>query len=75
MNQDPLLFIQTAFTGLFLLTLFGGGYLVFNGQRLFGPDPDMPSENSSARSYSRVQALLVWLHAVVLAGAFALLLH
>jgi hypothetical protein len=75
MNQEPLLFVQTAFTGLFLLTLFGGGYLALNSQRLFGPDPDMPRENSSARSYSRTQALLVWLHATVLTGAFALLLH
>lgn len=75
MNQEPLLFIQTAFTGLFLLTLFAGGYLVLNFERFFGPDPDMPSENSSARAYGRMQALMIWLHAVVLTGAFALMLH
>ncbi len=75
MNQEPLHFIQAIFTGLFLLTLFAGGCLVLNFQRFFGPDPDVPSENSSSRSYGRMQALMVWLHAVVLTGAFALLMH
>ncbi len=75
MNQEPLLFIQIIFTGLFVLTLFAGGYLVLNFERFFGPDPDVPSENSSSRAYSRMQVLMVWLHAVALTGAFALLLH
>ncbi len=75
MNPEPLFIIQSFFTVLFLLTLFAGGYLVLNFQRFFGPDPDVPSENSSSRSYGRMQALMVWLHAVALTGAFALMLH
>jgi hypothetical protein len=35
----------------------------------------MPSENSSARAYSKVQVFSVWAHAVLLTGAFALLIH
>ena len=75
MIQDPIAFIQSIFTGLFFLTLFAGGYLVLNFHRFFGLDPNVPSENSSCRAYSRMQALMVWLHAVVLTGAFALMLH
>jgi hypothetical protein len=75
MNQEALRLFQAIFTGLFLMTLIAGGYLVLNFHRFFGPDPNVPSENSSSRSYSRMQALMVWLHATLLTGAFALLLH
>jgi hypothetical protein len=67
--------IQIIFGLLFIIVLIAGGYLVVNFQRLFGPDPSMPSENSSSRTYSKVQAIVVWLHALALTGAFALLLH
>ena len=52
-----------------------GGWLLCNYQRLFGVDPDMPSENSSARAYSQVQIFALWAHALVATGAFALCLH
>ena len=42
---------------------------------LFGIDPNMPSENGSARSYSKVQVFSVWTHVFLLTGAFAFLLH
>jgi hypothetical protein len=75
MQNDAFLFIRIVFTSLFILTLLGGAYLFRNYQKLFGADPDMPSENSSARAYSKVQVFSVWAHAVLLTGAFALLIH
>lgn len=60
---------------LFIGTLLAGVYLLRNFDRLFGPDPDMPSENSSARAYSKLQVFVIWAHAAALTGSFALLLH
>lgn len=75
MQNDALLTFRLIFTALFIALLFGGVWILKNYQRLFGIDPDMPSENSSSRGYSKMQVLVVWLHAVLLTGAFALLLH
>lgn len=75
MQNDALLAIRFVFAGLFIATLLAGVYLVKNHERLFGVDPDMPSENSSARGYSRMQIFVVWAHALFLTGAFALMLH
>jgi uncharacterized membrane protein len=75
MNNDALLFIRLVFTAMFVLTLLVGVYLVKNFQKLFGVDPDMPSETGSARAYTRVQIFLVWAHFFVLTGSFALLMH
>jgi hypothetical protein len=66
---------QILFGLLFFFLLTVGGFVLMNFQRFFGPDPDMPSENSSARAYSKLQAVVVWLHALALTAAFALLLH
>jgi len=74
-NTDFFLFVRVVFTGLFIVTLLVGGYLMKNFQKLFGVDPEMPSENSSSRTYTRVQVFLVWAHFVVLTGSFALLMH
>jgi hypothetical protein len=67
--------IRTCFTLLFLATLSVGAYLLKNFDRLFGADPDMPSENSSSRTYTKLQVFVVWMHAVVLTGGFAFLMH
>lgn len=75
MQNEIFLVARVVFTGLFLVTLFTGIYLFKNYQRLFGKDPDMPSEGDSSRAYSKVQVFSVWAHAVLLTGAFALLLH
>ena len=75
MQSDAFFVIHLIFTGLFLATLLAGVWLFKNQQRLFGRDPAMPSENSSSHTYSRLQAFVIWAHAVVLTGAFALLLH
>ena len=75
MQTDVLLFFRLIFTGLFIGTLLAGVYLFRNYHRLFGVDPNIPSENGSARAYSKVQVFSVWIHAVLLTGAFALMLH
>ncbi len=75
MTDDPTLLIRLPFGLLFLGTLLAGVYLLRNYERLFGVDPDMPSETDSSRTYSKLQVFLVWAHAVVLTGSFALLLH
>jgi hypothetical protein len=67
--------IQLIFGILFTIVLIVGGYLLVNYNRIFGPDPSMPSENSSSRAYTKVQAAVIWIHALVLTGAFTLLLH
>jgi hypothetical protein len=75
MQNEIFLFVRIIFTGLFVVTLLAGVFLFKNYQRLFGVDPDMPSEGESSRAYSKVQVFSVWGHAVLLTGAFALLLH
>ena len=75
MQNEIFLFARIVFAGLFLLSLLAGGYLLKNYQKLFGVDPNMPSEGSSSRAYSKVQVFSIWAHATVLTGAFALLLH
>jgi hypothetical protein len=74
-NDSFFLFIRFVFTGLFLACIFAGIMIWKNYERLFGVDPTMPSENGSARTYTKVQVLAVWAHAFLLTGGFALLLH
>ena len=73
MPDEGLLYIRIVSTLLLLATLAAGAYLLKNYQRLFGVDPAMPSENGSARAYSKVQVFSLWLHALFLFGAFAVL--
>ena len=75
MSTDAFQFVRLIFTFLFIGTLVAGVYLLRNYERLFGKDPNMPSENSSSRAYSKLQIFVIWAHAVGLTGAFALLLH
>jgi hypothetical protein len=69
------LFVRLVFAGLFLATVIAGIYLWKNYERLFGLDPNMPSENDSARAYSKVQVFSVWAHVFLLTGAFTFLIH
>jgi hypothetical protein len=73
--QNGLLFFRWVFTGLFLLTLVGGIVFFRNNGGFFKADPDMPSENSSARTFNKAQMLLIWAHALVLTACMALRLH
>lgn len=75
MQNDPFLLFRILAAGVFFASLFAGFYLLKNFQRLFGVDPNMPSENGSARAYSKVQIFSIWAHVVAASGAFALLLH
>lgn len=75
MQNNALLTLQLIATGLFILLLFGGVWILKNYNRLFGVDPDMPSENISSLTYNKLQVIALWLHALLLTGAFALLLH
>jgi hypothetical protein len=75
MSNDALLTVRFIFSILFLATLIVGAYLLKNYQKLFGVDASIPSENGSARAYSKVQAFAVWAHVLLFTGAFALLLH
>ena len=75
MQNDTVIIIRLIFAGLFALTLVAGGYLAQNFDKFFGVDPNMPSENDSARTYSKMQVIVIWAHAFVLTGAFAIFLH
>ncbi|MEK0450405.1 MAG: hypothetical protein RL088_2673 [Verrucomicrobiota bacterium] len=75
MTTDATHFIQFIFALLFIGTLAAGAYLLINSERLFGADPDAPSETSSGRAYGKMQAFVVWAHVAALTGAFAFLLH
>lgn len=74
-NESFFLLVRFVFSGLFVATILIGFYLWRNYERLFGVDPNMPSENGSARAYSKVQVFSVWTHVFLLTGAFAFLLH
>ena len=47
-NDSFFLFVRFVFSGLFVATILIGFYLWRNYERLFGVDPNLPSENSSA---------------------------
>jgi hypothetical protein len=75
MQNDPGHIIQIVFFLLFVGTLAVGGYVIANFNRFFGPDPNIPSETSSGRAYTKVQVITIWLHAVAITGGLAFLLH
>jgi hypothetical protein len=69
MNIDIVL--RIIFTGLFLATLVAGYFLFKNFDKLLGADPQVPTDNSGSRGLNKVQVVVIWLHAVLLTGAFA----
>lgn len=75
MQHEVFLVFRILSTLVFFATLYAGYYLIKNYQRLFGVDPNMRSEVSSARAYSKVQVFSIWAHILVASAAFALLLH
>jgi hypothetical protein len=75
MQDDVLSFFRLLAMGVFFVTLYVGWYLLRNFDRLFGKDPNIPSENGSARAYSKVQVFALWGHLLIASAAFALLLH
>ncbi len=69
MNVD--LVIRVVFGSLFLGTLAAGVYLFKNLEKLCGADPNVPTDSTGARGLNKVQVIVIWLHAVLLTGAFA----
>lgn len=75
MQNEFFAFLRLIFFGLFVFTLLAGVYLCRNYHALFGPTPQIPSENDSARAFSKLQVFSIWGHAVFLTGGFAFLLR
>jgi len=75
MQTDSFFAIRIIFSILFFGALAAGVFLFKNYEKLFGVDPNMPSENSSSRAYRKVQVFAIWAHVVALLGAFALFLR
>ena len=69
MNVD--LVVRIVFTSLFLGTLVAGFFLFKNFDKILGADPQVPTDNSGSRGLNKVQVIVIWLHAVLLTGAFA----
>lgn len=74
MNGDPMLLLRIFFVLCFLGTAAVGLMVLKNFERLFGTDPDAPSETGSGRAYGKMQALAVIAHALLLFGALILML-
>jgi hypothetical protein len=75
MQIQPILLFQAVATLVFFASAYAGYYMFKNYERLFGVDPNLPSENGSARAYSKVQVFSIWAHVLVASGAFALMVH
>jgi hypothetical protein len=75
MQNDILIVFRVLASVVFFASLYAGYYMLKNYQKLFGVDPTMPSEGSSSRAYSQVQAFAIWAHVFLGSGAAALLLH
>ncbi len=73
-NAAFFLGLRLVFLGLFLFTLGAGIYGARHYQKLFGIDRTMPSETRSARNYTKLLVIAVWIHALLIMGAFAWLL-
>ena len=72
-NSQAFLLLRFFFVLCFLGTAFAAWKVVQNYDRLFGNDPDAPSENGSSRTYGKMQALVVLAHALILFGACILM--
>jgi hypothetical protein len=72
-NATLFLCLRIIFTGLFIVTLVAGAWILKNREKLFGVDPQMPYENSGGRLYSKTLIFVIWAHAVAITGGFALM--
>lgn len=61
MQQLSLLPIKIIAAIALVLWMGAGVYLFKHQERLFGADPELPSESSGAQGYSKAQAWIVWL--------------
>lgn len=74
MQSDPTILLRLFFLLCFLGTIAAGIAVLKNYEALFGKDPNAAGENSSQRAYGKMQVLVVIAHALILFGAFALLM-
>jgi hypothetical protein len=74
MQIDPSILLRLFFLFCFAGTVFAGISVLKNYDKLFGQDPNVPGETSGARSYSKMQVLVVLAHALLLFGAFAFMM-
>jgi hypothetical protein len=72
MHNDFLTFFRILAAVLFVAIFLIGGYLLKNHERFFGVDPSMPSENASARTYTKVLVVAIWAHLLAFTGAAAI---
>ena len=68
MENSFLAVMQVIFAILFFVTLAVGGYLAKNHKRIFGANPEIPSENGSARALGSVQIWSIWVHVLIATG-------
>ena len=74
MQNDPLFFFRVVAGLGFLVTGLGGVLTMRHSAQLFGIDASVPSENASARSYSRLLFAAVFVHALLFFSAGMLFL-
>lgn len=75
MTEEAMLFFRIVCISGAIVTLLAGIFLFKNSERLFGSNPDHPSENSSGRLYAKFLVFAAWAHAMVLFTLGALKLH
>lgn len=73
MPNDSIIILRIIGGLIFVVSLFGGYFLLKNHRKLFGFDADMPSEGPSSQSYSKMTIYCIWAMVLVGSGAVALL--
>ena len=73
-NAAFFLGLRLAFAAGFVIVLLVGVYGAWHYQKIFGVDPAMPSENASARNYTKILVIAIWAHILLITGGFALTL-
>jgi hypothetical protein len=66
MQNDPLLPFRLFSAAALALSILALVYVMKNTERLFGFDPNVPSETGSGRTYNRFLVIIALIHAVVL---------
>jgi hypothetical protein len=75
MRNETFMVIRILASGAFIAALYAGYYLLKNYKKLFGVDPNMPSETPGSRSFGATLVFLIWAHVLIGSVACALALH
>jgi len=73
-QMDAFFPLKIFFFGCLILTCIAGVFLFKYSERLFGKDPNMPSETSGARDYTKAQVFICWLVALKLFALMAFMM-